>query len=279
MNLLPTSHRSRSFVLLAPQREYPKQFVDVYGDRKLYAHVLSEVQRFRGKVYVSEGNLLPGDLSTEGRHVQAADYNSWHLITLDESDSVAACARMSFHDHSTGFSDLLVSHSALSHSDRWGSLLRQAVEAEIGSARRRQIRFAELGGWAVTRRLRCTTEAVRLVLAGYALGQLLGGTLGVSTVNVHHHSASILRRIGGLPLLAGGTQLPAFYEPQYRAELEILLFDSHRPNPRYDHHIQQCRTALAEIMVICAEPRSAYLRSRPCSSRIPYPTAPFMDVS
>ncbi len=279
MNLLPTSHRSRSFVLLAPQREYPRQFVDIYGDRKLYAHVLAEVQRFRGKVYVSEGNLLPGDLSIEGRHVQSADYKGWHLVTLDENNSVAACARMIFHDHSSRFSDLLVSHSALSRSDRWGSLLRQAVEAEIGSARRRQIRFGELGGWAVARHLRCTAEAVRLVLAGYALGQVLGGVLGLSTVNVRHHSASILRRIGGLPLLAGGVELPAFYEPQYRAELEILLFDAHQPNPRYENHIQQCRTALAEIMVICSEPGPAYMRSRPCSSRIPYPAEPVMDAS
>ncbi len=274
MNLLPTSRDSRPFILLAPSRAYPRPFVDMHGDQRLYDQVLAEVQRFRGGVYVSEGNLRPGDLTVEGLHVQPADHKSWHLVSLDSSNSVAACGRIVFHESNAQFPDLLLSRSALAHSNRWGSLLRQAVEAEIHLAKRRQILFAELGGWAVARQLRCTSEAVRLVLAGYALGRLLGGALGVSTVNLQHHSASILRRIGGLPFLAEGIEMPSFYEPAYRAELELLRFDAHQPHPHFESYIERSRMALAKIMVICPKPRSAQLRSRPCPARIPHPAAP-----
>jgi hypothetical protein len=133
-------------------------------------------------------------------------------------------------------------------------MLREAVEREMADARERKVHFAEIGGWAVARHLRCSTEAIRLLVTGYALGQVLGGLKGVSTANLRHHSSSILRRMGARPLTARGNELPPYYEPLYSSELEILEFDSARPSPRYWFHIQQSCTALSRVTVVCPEP-------------------------
>ena len=251
MNLV-ASARARSLILLAPEGVYPVDF-RVCGDAKLYERAVAEMQRFRGSVYVSEGYLHARDLSHDRRHVQPADSRSWHLLTLDAYGAVAACGRLLIHQPHARFSDLLISHSALAHSDNWGYLLRQAAEAEIRAARQRRMHFAELGGWAVARDLRCTTEAARLVLAGYALAQTLGGVLGLSTVNIEHYSSSILSRIGGMSLATDGSEFPSFYEPQYHAEVRLLRFDSSRPNPRFEAPILRCRATMATATVIASE--------------------------
>jgi hypothetical protein len=257
MRLSPGSLSSgRALLLLAPRGEELTSFVDVIGDPGLYGRVLTEMQKFRGEVYLSEGNLEVGDLSPDGRHIQPADEKSWHLLTLDEQGAVAACGRVLVHRPHAGFADLLVSECALARSEGWGYLLRRAVEEQIQLIRQRGAVFAEIGGWAVARSLRCTTEAVRLVLAGFALGQLLGGVAGITTANTGHHSSSILRRIGGTPLAAGEVAFPSFYEPHYRAELEILCLDSFRPNPAYDRYIQDCLAALQIATVISSVPPS-----------------------
>lgn len=245
-----TRSNSRALILLAPFGVDPDSFVDVIGGRQIYDSVLGEMQRFRGRVYVNEGNLEASELSADGRHTQAADPRSWHLLTINEEGSVAACSRILIHSHNVAFRDLVLSHCALAQSECWGYLLRRAVEEQIQSSRQRGMRFAEIGGWAVDRELRCTTEAVRMVMAGYALGQLLGGVAAVSTVNMQHHSSSILRRIGGMPLSAGEVPFPSFYEPQYRAELEILCLNSFQPNPVFQRYIREGLAALRTATVI-----------------------------
>jgi hypothetical protein len=265
MNLLPITHQSRCLILLAPRGIRSAPFAQVHHDGELYENILREMQRFRGHVYVSEGNLTSGELTPDGRHFQRADYNSWHLLTIDERGSVAACSRLVFPQTDARFFELLVSNCALAHSKRWGSALRAAVEEEMRSAQQEKKQFAELGGWAVIRDLRCSTEAVRMVLAGYALGQAVGGVRGISTVDVCNHSSSILRRIGGIPLRVGKTELPSFYEPQYRRDLEVLRFDSSQPNQRYADHIRHCREALESVPVIAPSPVAVRSNGQPRS--------------
>jgi hypothetical protein len=63
---------------------------------------------------------------------------------------------------------------------------------------------------------------------------MLGGGIGIATATRRHGSSSILRRLGGRPLVIQGTELPSYYDPQYGCEMEILRFDSEEPNPRYE---------------------------------------------
>jgi hypothetical protein len=250
MKLLPGIglNSGRRMVLLAPFGANIQNFRRANLNQRQYGALLAETQRFRGRVYVAEGNLSTSDLSVDGRHVQAADYAAWHLVTLDAAGAVMACGRVLVHDEGVRFRDMTMSHSALARSSAWGELFESAVEAEIQKARTLGVRVAELGGWAVSRTLRCTTEAVRMLVAGYALAQLLGGVLGISTVDLNR-SGSILRRMGGSRLVYGGVELPSYYEPQYRADIEILRFDSARPNERYVSRIRDCASELSTMPV------------------------------
>ena len=255
MRLIPGSGvaSQRRFVLLSPRRSHSSCFSDSAVDLSLHRQLLADAQRLRGKIYLQIGAIEPSQLSADGRHVQTDDSRSWHLLTLDERGRVAACTRYLSHPNTVSYSELTVSRSAIATSETWGRRFRQAIEAELALARKRQWSYVEMGGWVISEALRCTTEAVRMVLAAYGLAKLLGGALGIATVT-QQGSSPILRRIGGESLLSRGVDVPAYYEPQYKYEMEILRFDSSRPNPRYSTWVDDCRAYLQTVPVICAKP-------------------------
>jgi hypothetical protein len=222
-------------------------------DGSLHRQLLADAQRLRGNVYREIGAIESFQLNGDGRHIQSDDAKSWHLLTLDDRGRVAACTRYLAHPSTVLFSELTVSHSALATTETWGPRLRQAIQAQLSLARKRGWSYVEMGGWVISEKMRCTTEAVRMVLAAYGLAQLLGGALGIATVT-QHGSSPILRRIGGESLLSRGAELPPYYEPQYKFEMEILRFDSSRPSTRYATWVEDCRDYLQTVPVICAKP-------------------------
>ena len=237
---------------------YVTQFASIAVDGGLHDTALAEVQRFRGAVYVAEGNVDASELSFDGRHIQSADDRSWHILSA-VGDSIESCGRICLYPRNVRYSDLAVSHSALAHCDEWRDVLRRAVEVQIDAAKQRGVSFAELGGWAIAPNRRCTMEAVRMVIAGYALAQLLGGAVGVTTANIRHHSASILRRLGGMRLTSGHRELPSYYEPLYRSELEILRFESSKPSLRFLSRMNECCGLLRHVTVIARQGSAAKL--------------------
>ena len=239
-------------VLLAPA-EPPAGWSQVVADSVLRETLLEGVQKLRGRVYLRDGAVRPEQLTEDGRHAQDADKAAWHVVTLDECGSVVACARYLAYDRSVSYQDLIVARSALAACPINGQALREAVETELALAPSRGCTFVELGGWALSEKLWCTSEAIRIVIASYGLGRVLGGAIGLSTVTTRHHSSSILRRFGGRTLEspADGRALPVYYDPQYRCEMEILRFDSWNPNPRYAKWVEESRVALSATPVIC----------------------------
>ncbi len=181
--------------------------------------------------------------------MQPADRQSFHLLSLDDRGNVVACTRYLWHDNTVGFSRLGVAHTPLAAAHR-RPILEDAVEAELARARRLAYGYVEMGGWAVTEELRCTTEAVRMVVTIYALARLMGGALGISTVTTRHGSSSILRRLGGASLNCANEELSTYYDPNYRCEMEILRFDSDRPSEAYEPAIRRCRAVLARTPLI-----------------------------
>jgi len=212
---------------------------------------MADLQSMRGTIYLRDGALQPWELTRDGRHYQAADNDSWHLLTLDQAGRVSASVRYHEHENSVPFQNLGLRHSALAQSTEWGPRLRAAIEAEMTSARVQGFAYVEVGGWAVADERRCTTEALRTALATYGLAQLLGGCLGVTTATVRNRSSSILRRIGGRPLEAGGSEIPRYYDARYGCEMEILRFASYSMNPRYQGWIDQIRNSLLTVPVLC----------------------------
>jgi len=140
------SSSPRKLLLLAPSTTaIPVSFSNVDSDSTRYNRLLESMQRMRGAVYLEDGAIRDFHL-TDGRHKQAADYVSWHLLVLDQSDRVCGCARYREYLSNTQYSELSVSRSALAHCSNWGSPLRSSVDAELELSREMSLPYVELGG-------------------------------------------------------------------------------------------------------------------------------------
>ena len=176
--------------------------------------------------------------------------SSWHLLVHDENDEIAGCLRYQIHNLESMFLRLSVFNTSLASCPQWGPALRKAIHSEISLAKRLKLSFVEVGGWALAEHVRGTSEALRMALSAYSLGQLLGGAVGVSTATRRHCSSSILRRMGGKPLEDDGVSIPTYYDPQYGCDMEILRFHSWNPNPRFLIWIQEIGNLLQRIPLI-----------------------------
>ena len=243
----------RQYVLLAPSEGAASQFDQSSVDPSRHRRLLAEAQRLRGRIYLEDGAIQPSYLSAD-RHIQEADEQAWHLLTVDENEAVVACIRYFAHEATVRFSELSVAGSYIARSAKLGTRVREAVETELDRTRRRGVCFVELGGWAVCESLRCTTEAIRTLLTVYALSQVRGGAVGLSCATTRHHSSSILKRIGGRPLKASGVEVSSYYDAQYACEMELLSFDSESPNQRYASWIRDCREVLHQVPVVVGAP-------------------------
>lgn len=220
-------------VLLAPTTQTSIQrFARTSHSSSRHNNLLNKLQRFRGSSYLADGAIQEDDLSPDGRHAEAIDLDSWHLLTLDQDEQILSCAR--YHENSNpSFESTVAATCALAQHPIWQASLRSAVSNAIYSARSRNMRFAELGGWCVSEHCRNGSQAIRTVLSMYALGEILGGTVGLSTATMRHASAAILQKLGGCRLEDGGQPLPSYMEPKYRCEMQLLQFDTSKPSSRY----------------------------------------------
>jgi hypothetical protein len=254
----------RQFVLLAPDSGHvPETFRKVVIAPRKRDALLKEMQKLRGRIYLDDGAIEPSDLTPDGLHHLATDDVSWHLLVLDEAGRVMGCMRYLLCQSHTYFSQLGALHSAQAECDRWGPKLRTAVESEADRASRESVGFGEAGGWALTQELRGSLEALRMVLATYSLAQILGEALVISTATMRNGSALILRRIGGCPLAAGPVELPAYFDPRYRCEMQVLLFDSRSPNPKYKQWVDQLGDHLQSATVMVSRRSTSTCSPKP----------------
>jgi len=258
-------HRTKTrFAVLCPANSTSNGvFRNIEHNQPQYDNLVAEMQRLRGAVYLRDEAIQRSDLTSDGRHLSAIDERSWHVLSLDRNNRICACLRYSDESWARGFDDLWIRHAALSRVPELGWQFRGAVEDGMRSARDIGMGFGEVGGWAVAEQHRCTFEPLRIVLATYGLGRLLGGAVGLVTATFRHDSAPILRRIGLKSLVSRGKELPRYFDPAYGCDMEVLEFDSRRPSPKYEDAVN----ALAEILrtspVICREiPKAARKRVR-----------------
>jgi hypothetical protein len=246
--------RRRSFALLAPANETLTRFpAAITFSRNLHSHLLSEMQRLRGRIYLADGALSVGDLDPWQRHVHPADSKSWHLLTLGSTGRVIGCTRLRRHSTPASWGQLGIREAPLAQSNEWGLKFRASIDAELAAARWAGFSYVEVGGWALAEEIRGTSMALNTVLATYAWSQLLGGALGITTATERNQSATILRRLGGRPLAWGGAELPPYYDDRYRCRMEVLRFDSRETNPKYAGMLEELREQVAEAPVICAD--------------------------
>jgi hypothetical protein len=241
-------------VLLAPPRiDADRGFRNVDANPDRHAEFVEALQALRGQIYLQDGAIGPAQLTNGRLHQTPEDAKSWHLLIVDRQRRVSACAWYLEHDNRSALQALRVRNCPLAKVPGVRHQFRAAVESELARARRENLRYAEVGGWAVSKDSRCTSEGLLLALAAYSLGRLAGGALGLTTATVRHSSSAILRRLGGTHLEADGVTVPAYYDSRYDCEMELLRFDSRRPSPKFMPLIDALSTKLSRVLVVAAD--------------------------
>jgi hypothetical protein len=240
------------FLVLAPPGELAAGVSrNVVVDGRRHRQLIQEVQRVRGSVYLKDGALQPHQLSPGGLHQTPEDDRGWHMLSFNSHGDLNACALYLEYDNAVSFDDLRVRHSALALDAEWSPTVSTAITSELARARRDGLKFVELAGWAVAEESRGTSGPLALALAVYGFSRRAGGgALGLTTAMFRHCSATILKRLGGSRLEVGGSELPPYFDPKYNCMMEILRFDSRRPNPRYVRLIDALRERLSDVPVI-----------------------------
>lgn len=242
---------TRAFMLLAPAGSCLDGFSDqITRSSRLHTELIAKMQHHRGKVYLDDCAVAQSDL-IEGRHVSPLDSDSWHLLTLGGAGTILGCIRFRPYPNSIPAEELAVSRSPITRSDVWGERFLASLNAELDFAREAGLSIAEVGGWALDPAVRGTAEALKTALAIYALAQIQGGTLIVSTATKRNNSAGILRRLGGRSFQWMGTEIPEYYDASYGCEMEVLRFDSRFPNPRYIPMILDLRSLFTRVPTVC----------------------------
>lgn len=248
---------AQRLVLLAPsQAAVPVVFNNLDCDASRHRELVREMQLLRGSIYLRDGAVERRRLAADGTHRTPEDEKSWHLLMLNKDGRVRACVWYLRHEPSVTIDRLRVRSCPLGREPETGDRLWKAIESDIAGARQDGIDYAEVGGWAAAKEGGCTAEGLVLALAGYSLAQIYGGAVGITTATVRHCSSTILRRLGGSSLEAGGVAIPPYYDPTYRCAMELLRFDSRRPNMKYARLIDLLRNQLANALVV-ARPESS----------------------
>lgn len=240
-------------ILLAPAGAWLKPFSGpvTFSDR-VHSGLIAEMQRLRGEIYLSDDAIQTSQL-TAGRHVSSSDEESWHLLTVRADGVIVGCVRFLQHPNTVRCHQLRVSHAPVARSNDWAAGFAGSIHSELETARRFNFSYVEIGGWALAPELRGSAEAVQTVLSIYALAQLQGGALGITTATERNGSASILRRLGGRPLEWDGAAIPPYYDPAYRCGMEVLRFDSRNPHERYAPAVDALRSHMTFLPVFCPD--------------------------
>jgi hypothetical protein len=225
-------------------------FHNVEVDGRRHRELVRDVQRMRGSIYLSDGALQSHQLTSDGRHQTPEDETSWHVLLLNKERKLTASALYLEHDNGVTFEQLRAKQCPLSQDPEWRPTLVNSIEIELRRAQREALKFVELGGWAVSEESRGSSSSLAFALAVYAFSRRAGGALGMTTATFRHCSATILKRLGGARFEADGVTLPPYYDPRYSCMMEMLRFDSRKPNPKYIYLIDQMRDLLSRITVI-----------------------------
>jgi hypothetical protein len=248
-----TRSRSGRLMLLAPSEAYvPDSFPTVDVNPERHDEILAQLQRLRGSVYLHDGAIDSAQLSPDGRHVLGVDAGSWHVVSVQPDGRVTGCSRYRAYGEGTEPEHLGAWRSALASDRLWRGPLHMALKSEIALARKRNVDYVEVGGWAISEDMRYTTEAINIALSTFALAQTIGGCIGLTTATVRNCSSRILRKIGGRSLGLPGCPLPSYFDARYGCEMELLRFDSNAPNPKYQTRIDDILSRFFELPVVCA---------------------------
>lgn len=237
-------------VLLAPRGCCASRNFNSFKPNSIdYSGLLEQAQMLRGSVYSRDGAIQPSQLQIDGRYIMEDDREYWHLLLLNQQSAVCGCARFRLHSTSVRFDQLALRHCPLVSDNGVDSDFRIKVEEQISAAQIAGLSYLEFGGWALGEEARNTSAVLKCILGIYAWSQLIGGCLGICSATVRHGSASILRRVGGIPFSIGPRKHCTYYDSTYQCEMQVLGFDSRYPATRYASLVEVMRQELISVPV------------------------------
>jgi hypothetical protein len=236
--------------VLAPHRLPPLDpFVMTCPDEGLYRQTLDDIQRFRGAVYMDEGAIAATALDDQGRHREPIDERSWHLFLLGRSGFLGGCIRMTRYESRPQCSELKA-HALIERMEPAAAAkYRAAVQAFVDQIYQAGLSLYETGGWAVARDFRHSRKALLLALACWALPGLIAPGRALTTATTRHRTADMIRWLGGCRLSHDGAELPAFFDPYYGCDMEILGFDRY-PHGDYGKTAEDVEDVLLHALVV-----------------------------
>jgi hypothetical protein len=205
---------------------------------------ISDVQRFRGRVYIADGALPPSALDEEDRHYQEFDFENYHLCLRDTEQQLRGCFRLRLHEPTVEIRDLALHEVIERMPSRLGTLCHGALASLFALSQKEQVGIGEVGGWAVDQELRHRRASILLPFAAWSLYEIIGHAIVLATATNRHHSSTILKRIGGFTLMRREGPLPCFMDDFYNCGMELLGFDSRKPHPKYEEIVADLKDFL-----------------------------------
>src|ERR1044072_2641944 len=91
---------SQRIVFVAPsEKSVSDVFQNVEVDGQRHRQFVRDVQRMRGSIYLKDGALQPHQLTADGLHQTPEDETSWHMLLVDKTQRVTACALYLEHEN------------------------------------------------------------------------------------------------------------------------------------------------------------------------------------
>lgn len=209
-----------------------------------HCDAISEVQRFRGRVYVADSAIPASALDEKGRHSQDFDFENYHLCLRDRERRIRGCFRLRLYDPTPEIRDLKLHELIERMPSALAVLCYGALASVFELSWQERVRIGEVGGWAVDEELRHHRASTLLPFAAWSLYQIIGNAIVLASATTRHHSSAILKRIGGFALRHRDEQLPGFIDDFHGCEMELLGFDSRRPHPKYEKLVAELKELL-----------------------------------
>ncbi len=245
-----TTTSAHRFQLLAPPGLWPVTQNRMKRSTESHHFYLGSLRQLRARAYFQDGAIQPCHLNAQSGYPMPDDERCWHFLLVDGHDQTIGCARYLVHPPEATYEQFRMAQSSLAQDPHWGTRLRQTAEATLQRARDEQVRYVELGGWALAEEYRNTKASLEIIVAPYLWAEMVGPCLFSCKATVRDRASSVLRRVGAQSLTHCGEPFPAYFDPQYNCTMEWLGFDSRQVHPRFDLLLDEMRRKIAQSPVL-----------------------------
>jgi 3-hydroxymyristoyl/3-hydroxydecanoyl-(acyl carrier protein) dehydratase len=224
----------------------PKDFPVFFPTRVEQDRAIVDIQKFRGEVYVKDKAIPETALDADGRHRVETDVSSWHIMVCEGNGPACACVRMRIMAPTAKLADLDL-HKVIARMNPENRVrYTDSVENVRRIAHDNKMQFAEVGGWAVANDYRETEAALISAVSVWSLARMLGGVVCIAGATTRHHSATMLQRLGAMPLDADVGEASPFFDEYYGCDMILLRGDPTRLAQRYEKLASDIITHLRE---------------------------------